>query len=230
MDDFDAISAEPEGGRGDQTIALFLGLYLVVLAFFILLVTISTLEESKSKKVMDSLSSAFTTIVPPSAELQNFQSKDGDVLASQQFQQQITGIFATAVQIEKVEIVQPGRLMRVVLNSDSLFVSGEPKIRPNMFPMLDRTVASLSNRPKGMKFDLEMVIGVKTTRKAMPIVETLEVARAGVFARAMFDRGLPPDSVSVGMRPGNEGEVTLWFHTREIAATKLHFREQGEGR
>lgn len=229
MDDLNAISAGEEEPKGDQTIALFLGLYLVVLAFFILLVTISTLEESKSKKVMDSLSSAFTTIVPPSAQLQNFQSKDGDVLASQEFQQQITGIFSTAVQIEKVEIVQPGRLMRVVMNTDSMFFTKEAKIRPNIFPMLDRTVASLSNRPAGMKFDLEMVIGVPVTGgKAMPIVETLEMSRAGVFARAMHERGLPPDSVSVGMRPGREGEVTLWFYTREIDATKLKFREGEE--
>lgn len=228
MDDFDAIAGHES--TEDHTVALFLGLYLVVLAFFILLVTISTFEESKSRKVMDSLSSTFTTIVPPSAQLQNFQSKDGDVLASQEFQQQITGIFATAVQIEKVEIVQPGRLMRVVMKTDSMFFPGETTIRPNLFPMLDRTVASLSNRPAGMKYDLEMVIGVPTTSgKAMPIVETLEVSRAGAFARAMNERGLSPDSVSVGMRPENVGEVILWFYTREIAATQLKFRDIEKG-
>ena len=55
MDDFDA-PLEPEQTQ-DNTVALFLGLYLVVLAFFILLVTISTLEEAKSQRVMDSLTS-----------------------------------------------------------------------------------------------------------------------------------------------------------------------------
>ena len=149
MDDFDT-TTQPEKGA-DSTVALFLGLYLVVLAFFILLVSISTLEESKSKTVMDSLSSAFTTIVPPSSDLQSFRSKDGDVLAAQEFQEQVTGIFATSVAIEKVEIVQPGKLMRVVFKSDSLFVSGRAEIRDSMYPMLDRTVASLSNRPAGMR-------------------------------------------------------------------------------
>lgn len=226
MDDFDTIIKQPE--KGDTTIALFLGLYLVVLAFFILLVSISTLEEAKSQKVMDSLTSAFTTITPPSAELQTFRSKDGDVLAAQEFQEQVTGIFATSVSIEKIEVVQPGKLMRVVLNSDSLFFSGEARIRPNMYPLLDRTVASLSNRPAGMRFDLEFVIGVPTigSSKSMPIVETLEMTRAGNFAKAMFERGIPPDSVSIGMRPGHVGETVLWFYTRSIEDTKLKFNEQ----
>ncbi|MDH5189304.1 MAG: hypothetical protein OEW37_10160 [Rhodospirillaceae bacterium] len=228
MDDFESIDV-PEK-PGDQTVALFLGLYLVVLAFFILLVSISTLEEAKSAKVMDSLSSAFTTIVPPSADLQSFRSKDGDVLAAQEFQEQVTGIFATAMAIEKVEVVQPGKIMRVVLKSNSLFTTGEATIRPSMYPMLDRTVASLSNRPAGMRFDLEFLIGVPTIGggKSMPIVETLEMTRAGNFAKAMFERGIPPDSVSVGMRPSRADEAVLWFYTRDIESTKLKFKEDTE--
>ncbi|HEY9164098.1 MAG TPA: flagellar motor protein MotB [Magnetovibrio sp.] len=215
----------PPEHAGDQTIALFLGLYLVVLAFFILLVSISTLEEAKSQKVMDSLSSAFTSIVPPSADLQSFKAKDGDVLAGQEFQQQVTGIFATELGIDKVQTVQPGRQMRLILSADSLFFQGEARIRPAMYPLLDRTVAALSNRPTGLRYDLEFVIGTPTLAdgKTMPIAQTLEVSRAGAFARAMFERGIPPDSVSVGMRPGHVGEVIIWFYTRDIEADKLRF-------
>lgn len=223
MDDMDTPIAPEKSG--DQTIALFLGLYLVVLAFFILLVTISTMEDTKSRKVMDSLSSAFTSIVPPSADLQSFKSKDGDVLAGQEFQQQVTGIFATELGIDKIETVQPGRQMRLVLSADSLFFQNEARIRPAMFPLLDRTVAALSNRPLGLRFDLEFVIGTPTLSdgKTMPIAETLEVKRSGAFARAMFERGMPPDSVSVGMRPGHVGEVVIWFYTRDIEVDKLRF-------
>ena len=224
MEDMDTQIA-PEEGAVDNTTALFLGLYLVVLAFFILLVTISTLEETKSKKVMDSLSSTFTSIVPPSADLQSFKAKDGDVLAGQEFQQQVTGIFATELGIDKVETVQPGRQMRLLMPADSIFFQGEARIRPAMFPLLDRTVAALSNRPAGLRFDLEFVIGTPTLAdgKTMPVAQTLEIARAGAFARAMFDRGIPPDSVSVGMRPGHLGETVIWFYTRDIEVDKLRF-------
>jgi len=214
--------------EGPNTVALFLGLYLVVLAFFILLVTISTVEVTKSKKVMDSLSSAFTSIVPPSADLQSFKSKDGDVLAGQEFQQQVTGIFSTALGIDKVETVQPGRQMRLLLKADSLFFQNEARIRPAMFPLLDRAVAALSNRPSGMRYDMEFVIGTATAQdgKTMPVEETLEVRRAGAFANEMNARGIPPDSLAVGMRPGHVDEVVIWFYTRDIEKTKLKFTEE----
>jgi len=228
MDDMDA-QIQPQAKGGENTVALFLGLYLVVLAFFILLVTMSTLEESKSKKVMDSLSSTFTSIMPPSADLQTFKSKDGDVLAGQEFQQQVTGIFATALGIDKVKTVQPGRQMRLQLEADSLFFDNEARIRPAMYPLLDRTVAALSNRPSGLRFDLEFIIGTATAKdgKTMPVEQTLEVLRAGAFARAMNERGIPPDSLSVGMRPGHVGEIVIWFYTRDIEATKLRFDAGG---
>ena len=216
--------------EGPNTIALFLGLYLVVLAFFILLVTISTVEDTKSQRVMDSLSSAFTSIVPPSADLQSFKSKDGDVLAGQEFQQQITGIFSTELGIDKVETVQPGRQMRLLLKADSLFFQDEARIRPAMYPLLDRTVAALSNRPAGLRYDLEFVIGVATAEdgKTMPVEETLAIRRAGAFAGEMNARGIPPDSVAVGIRPGHVGEVVIWFYTRDIEKTKLKFDEEGQ--
>ena len=226
MDDMDAPIGPSEKGA-DHTIALFLGLYLVVLAFFILLVTISTLEETKSKKVMDSLSSAFTSIVPPSADLRTFKAKDGDVLAGQEFQQQITGIFSTELAIDQVETVQPGRQMRLMLAADSLFFQGEDRIRESMYPLLDRTVAALSNRPAGLRYDMEFVIGTPTSAdgKTMPTTETLEVKRAGAFARAMNERGIPPDSISVGMRPGHENQIVIWFYTRDIEADRLRFEQ-----
>ena len=228
MDNMDA-QIQPHKEGGSNTVALFLGLYLVVLAFFILLVTMSTLEESKSKKVMDSLSSTFTSIMPPSADLQTFKSKDGDVLAGQEFQQQVTGIFATALGIDKVKTVQPGRQMRLMLQSDALFFDNEARIRPAMYPLLDRTVAALSNRPAGLRFDLEFVVGTATAEdgKTMPVEQTLEVLRAGAFARAMNERGIPPDSLSVGMRPGHVGEIVIWFYTRDIEASKLRFDGDG---
>lgn len=219
---------ESTAEQGPNTVALFLGLYLVVLAFFILLVTISTVEETKSKKVMDSLSSAFTSIVPPSADLQNFKSKDGDVLAGQEFQQQVTGIFSAALGIDKIETVQPGRQMRLVLRADSLFFQNEARIRPAMFPLLDRAVAALSSRPAGLRYDMEFVIGTTTAKdgKTMPVEETLEVRRAGAFANEMNARGIPPDSLAVGMRPGHVGEVMIWFYTRDIEKSKLQFKEE----
>ena len=115
--------------------------------------------------------------------------------------------------------------MRLLLKADSLFFDGEARIRPAIYPLLDRTVASLSNRPRGLRFDLEFMIGTPPSEdgKTMPVKQTLEVERAGAFARAMNERGIPPDSLSIGMRPGHLGEIVIYFYTRDIEATRLRF-------
>ena len=215
MDEEDAIPQDDSTAQGGGSITLFLALYLLVLAFFILLVSISTLEKVKSQAVMDSLTSTFAAILPPTSDLTQFASKDGDILAGQVFQSQMTELFSTAVQVIKVEVVQPGRLMRAVLPSDTLFFPATTKIREAQFPLLDRIVATLSGRPPGLRYEMQFVIGSPyAVGTSLPIRGTLETSRASVFVRDMLSRGAPPDSLSVGLKPGDTDEITLWFHVR----------------
>lgn len=229
MYDNEAIPHEPREGSGGSTTSLFLGLYLLVLSFFILLVSISTREELKSQAVMDSLTSTFRTILPPSTDLTGFSTKEGELVIGQRFQEQITKIFTTAIRVIKVEIVQPGRVMRVVMPADALFLTGETEIRPARFPLLDRLVATLSGRPSGVRYDMEFVIGsAYTPDNDLPIRQTLEMARVGSFARAMLARGVPPDSISTGLRPGSREDVVIWFYVRDPEETRLRFEAANE--
>ena len=229
MHDNEAIPHEPREGSGGSTLSLFLGLYLLVLSFFILLVTISTREKLKSQAVMDSLTSTFTTILPPSTDLTAFAGKEGAVLVGQEFQEQITKIFTTSMRVIKIEIVQPGRLMRLTLPADALFFTGGTEIRPARFPLLDRLVATLSGRPPGLRYDMEFIVGsVYTPDNDLPLRQTLEMARAGAFARAMLARGVPPDSISVGLKPGSREDVVIWFYVRDPEETRLRFGAANE--
>ncbi len=213
---------EPEPAGAPNNTAMFLSLFLLVLAFFILLVTISTLEEVKSKSVMDSLTTTFTSIVPPSTDPTRFKSKDGDIITAQQFQETVTELFSTAIQVAQVKIVHPGRLMQVQMPARELFVEGEARLQARQFEFLDRLVAASSGRPPGLRFDLEFVIGSRLRDDGgLPQSQTLELARAGAFAREMFERGLPPDSVAIGIEPGDPDQVTLWFHIRREEETRL---------
>jgi hypothetical protein len=220
---------DPTEGHGGSSIALFLALYLLVLAFFILLVSISTIEETKSQAAMDSLASSFTTILPPSLRLTAVSDSEGEVLAGQQFQEQVTNIFSTTIQVTKVDVIQPGRLMRVQVATDVLFEAGKAEIREANKPLLDRIVASLSGRPPGFRFDMEFVIGSSyEPGKIMSVGQTLEMSRAGAFVREMLSRGVPPDSVAVGIRPGDPKKIDIWFYVRSSDETRLKFKKPGD--
>lgn len=200
--------------RGDQTIALFLGLYVLVLAFFIVLVSISTPENVKSKAVMDSLSSTFASILPPSTDLTPFATREGEVVALA-LQSDVQGLFTTAIQVAKVEIVNPGRLMRVRIPAASLFFPNTTEVREGQLPLLDRVVATLSAAPPGMRHEMEFIIGTRYAENGLlPDEETLSIKRAAAFAGGLAKRGAPPGSVAIGVQPGDPEEIVLWFHVR----------------
>lgn len=223
MIELDAPTRQEDGV--DNTIALFLGLYLVVLAFFIMLVTISTIEETKSSTVMNSLNSTFTAVVTPSAVLDPFQSKDGDIVAGQEYQEHVTKIFSTSLAVAKVEVVQPGRLMRVTFEPAQLFFDDEARIRETSHALLDQIVATVSSRRAGLRNDLEMVMDTPNEpgKPTMSTKQELPMARVGAFAREMSSRGLPPDSLAVGLKPGQGNQVVMWFYTRDVEDSRLQF-------
>jgi flagellar motor protein MotB len=216
----------PSSEAVNPALPVYLGLFLLVLAFFIVLVSMSTIEKVRSNAVMNSLTSAFSSILPPTNTPAPFLSLEGDILAAPQFQAQIGELFSTAIQVAKVEVVQPGRLMRVAMPAESLFVEGQAQVKPEHYPLLDRVVATLSGRPPGLRFDMEFVLGVRAgAGRALPVEQTLEMARAGAFAREMARRGAPPDSVAIGLSAGDPGDAVMWFYVRGEEETRLRFLE-----
>ncbi len=218
MDDHPAIPFIPasDKGRDGPSISLFLSLFLLILAFFILLVAISTFEDVKSQAVMDSLTSTFTTVLPTQSDPTEFTAKDGDIIAGQQFQDQVTDIFSAAMSVAKVEVVQPGKKMRVSFPINSMFVNASSDLRPVSIPLLDRIVAALSSPPTGLKYDMEFVVGTNYLKgRELPVQQNLELSRAGSFAREMARRGVPPNSIAVGIEPADPKRANVWFYVRE---------------
>lgn len=224
----DDIALPPERPpAGDSSITLFLGLFLLILAFFILLVSISTIEKVKSTVVQDSLTSAFSTILPPVTSPTTLTALEGEILAGPQFQDEVRGLFETSLQVAKVEVVQPGRLMVVDIPADVLFVPGEATFQPTQQPLFDRIVASVSGAPPGLRFDMEFVIGAPYVRERdLPVIQTLEIARAGAFAREMATRGVPPQNIVVGVRRGDPKNVAIYFYVRSAEEAQLRFLDE----
>jgi len=225
MDDIRTQLRPPsEPVRDAGTTTLFLGLFLLVLAFFALLVSISTVQEARSSAVIDSVTSAFASVLPPSTDPTRFTSKDGDVLAAQQFQDEITKLYATSLQVAQVEILQPGRSMRVRLPTNLLFEGEDVRLRKSAISLLDRMVTSLSGRPPGLRFDMEFVIGSRSADSSnLSSNQTLEMARAGAFARRMISRGVPPDSIAIGIAPNDPDQVEIWYYVRRVDELQLQF-------
>lgn len=198
----------------------------VMFAFFILLFSMSTFSDVKTSAVRASLNSAFASVVPPSMEATSFTSTTGRFLGSDEFQGAMTKLFATALAVEKIEIVQPGSIMRVIVNADSLFLPDTTTIREAYIPMVDRLIAALSGRPQGYHFDMEFVIGTaEGDGRKIPVAQTLQMARAGAFVRDMLARGVPPDTIAIGVRKGNPEQIVMWFYVRSADEVRSFYKQ-----
>lgn len=224
MNDFEKMATAKAGSGG--SVALFLGLFLLVLAFFILLVSISTIENVKSQEVMNSLTSTFSGLVTPVTDPTKFVSMQGEILAPEAFQEHIVGVFSTAVKVDRVKIIQPGRVMRVDLQAHELFEDGSAIIRSGRKVLIDQIVASLSANPKNKRYEMAFLIGSTLSGSDMlPITQTLELSRAGSFARKVIERGAPSDSISVGVREGAPSDITIHFYIRDEELARLNFEK-----
>jgi len=204
----------------------FLALYLLILAFFIWLVSLARFEGVKSLAVINSLKSTFET-------KQKEEEKDittiitSKILSSKQFEDNIRGLFSTLLGVEKVEAPTPGQNMRVVMKADTLFETEKTKIKEFNYKFMDRVVASLSERPPGYHFDVEFIVRSKQDSSGygtLPTDQTLQMARAGNFVRTMLARGAPPDSVSIGVREGDPQRIVLWFHIRSPVEVDNYYK------
>jgi hypothetical protein len=225
MSDEDEREEEPPPIK-DPAAALFLALFMLLLAFFILLNTLSTLEEVKSQAVMDSLLSAFTSIMPPATNPTPFSSQVGEAISAQQSQQSLTQLFETAIPLVKITVVQPGRQMVVRMHPEALFERETSNIRAGMQPFLDRLAASLGRVPRGYRYDVAFQITSEEERGGkLPEQQNLTVLRTGVFARTLLARGAPKDSLSVGVKPDQVEQIEMFFNLRQADEAKIDFRQ-----
>lgn len=222
MDDED----EPKAAQKDPTLALFLGLYLILLAFFVLLNTMATLKEDRVKAVLGSLLSTFSTEILNTLNPTEFTASVGNELSTQEFHREIRDFFEVAVPLSRVEFYSAGSVMRIRMPADQLFEPGSIVVRDDREDLMFRITRALKRRVAGLRYEVEFstftgpFIGDETATG-----QVIEIARAGSFARVVADSGAPVNSLTIGAQPGNPGEIEMTFLVRVVEQARVDFSE-----
>ena len=76
-----------------------------------------------------------------------------------------------------------------------------------------------------MRHDLELVMGSRFVKdKDLSTERNLEMRRADAFVSKMRKHGVPPDSVTVGIKPGNPDQIIMWFYVRSIGELRENLK------
>lgn len=206
---FPALPTADAGGP-DTTASLFLSLILLVLAFFIVMVSISRVDAERSTGVIESFAGTFASGVPRAASQ---GAQRGNVVDGEDLEQSLKRLFATELAIAEFRSVVPGRILEIEMAGEVLFHRDEARIRLARSRLLDRLVATVTMRPLGQRVDVQGLVSTGTPKGSdMPTSPSaLSVKRAGAVGEALIRRGLPRSRLAVGFSAGQNDRIVLVF-------------------
>ena len=212
----------------DPSVVLFLGLYLILLAFFILLSTISSISLSKSVAVVGSVKSAFRSDSPVDAlSGDSFLRALGGGQLDQRFLGSVRASFSSAFPNQEVDETAVGAAVQFVVSADAIFEPGSPAVQDGAGDLLEKLATSLTTSVLGFHNEVEIVLrtGEGLASDGKP-EQRLFIERAGLLAREMVANGVRPRAMQMGLRAGPRGTIAFLFRQTDKTATILSFEGQ----
>lgn len=206
----DDAPAKDDGGEDIGVIVLMLGLYLIVLAFFILLNAISEDSPEKRDLVVESVMEGFS-----------FKNEGGlvgdgldEVAAIPLYrvtENAIEGVIETYLSFDEYEVSKSGERLFVTMELERFFRQNEIKLIPEMILFFEDLGAILSAPKKGLKIIGEILVKGDHSDVA-PNFTGLSTAgeRATLFTRALTEQGVIPAHMSAAALTGRPQIVMIF--------------------
>lgn len=211
MSDIDEFKEKVEV-RDMGTIVLMLGLYLILLSFFILLNTMADVSEEKVQQTSQSVAQGFGFQRAGDMTMRD----DVDMLATPVFEivaREIQNVAESYISDTSFEIAINGSQMVLTIDSKKLFAPGSIRIRPAMAYFFEDMSKIISSKRAGSVLMTEIVIKNNETDIGGSQIPLRELAgrRSALFARALVERGVEPSSIHTSIEMTGETKVEIIF-------------------
>lgn len=189
---------------GDGATLLYLGVFILLLAFFILLNSISHFHDEKVGAVIRSVDEAFSSqavLTGSAGDRQKVREEAARAL------QDLGDLIRAELPLAKVEAGTETGTLHVTMPASALFVGDGIAIRPDQQALMDRVARALEPRRHGVSVRAELLFSTRDVPDTGPLV-----ARAGALARALSALGANSAWMSVGLEKGAAaGQLRLLF-------------------
>ena len=204
----DEIQQPEESGENMGTILLMLSLYLIVLAFFILLNAISESSQSKSDIVVESIMDGFS-FRTTGESMYDDPVKDVDKPSYDHIAMDLKGIIEAYLSLQDYKFKHESTRMHVYIMANRLFEEGTMLLKPNMVGFME----DLSKLLKAQHYGLHIVSEIRVRSNTDGVYPAVEMAgrRAALLVRALEDRGVDKHLLSAVALLDNRDEVELYF-------------------
>lgn len=213
--------------QNEPWVVIFLSLFLILLAFFILLNALATIEETKARKVLTSVAATFRSVVDFETRAQLLISDLGPTPEAQEVMEALEQLWVTAVPIAKVEKLTNGQVMQMTIPVNELFLGRKAVLRADREALFDQTGLLLALTAKGGITEAEVVFGTRRADGTLADSEgRLAAERAGRIAAALVGHGAPPDRLAIGLWEDDPAMLRVRFEIREEARSQVTFKKE----
>ncbi len=201
---------EEEAVEPSDTNALFVSLYLVVLAFFILLSTISEKDLEKTKQAMSSLTDVFASelgkvIVPPiSPGVHSFAS-----VVTIYFDE-VEELLKNNFQMEKIKVLRKGSKMQITIPAELLFREGKIALKRGKRNFIKNLSGILNQELNHTVSNLSINVGSRALSGLKQRENySMDVKRAGFFVKELIKNGSAERSIIAGVAPDAQRNIVI---------------------
>ncbi|MEX2453928.1 MAG: hypothetical protein WD470_04450 [Rhodospirillaceae bacterium] len=196
----------------DPTLVQVLSLFLLLLAFFVVLFNASHYDKGRADAVGESLTSTFQSAGRPTQNPSRNTSQSGETPGDELVLRKLGDLIGTELRIAEVKIVRAGRLLQVRAATDDFFLPGSSEMRAERGAIVSELSRLAGDPVDGRRHKVELFVGSEwVTPDVLRETVPLPIARAAGFAEQLIARGALPGTVMAGTRPEDEGTVTLLF-------------------
>lgn len=197
----------------DNTLGLFVALYLILLAFFIVLTSASQHAASRAAAAMESVNTTFQPEAPNAHD--DIDPRAVEAASNDPVLQSFQRAFFAEFNLEGRFANRGGNTFEVQFPEEYLFSAGSFRVRADMHPFLDQLVGGLGQSSTGWKQELAIMFGVGSGPVAAEMTRSQEVAvrRAGSLARYLTESGVDDGRFTTGFVAIPEGEILAVFRS-----------------
>ncbi len=209
----------------DTTSIIFVSLYLLLLAFFIFLHSISVFREERVRSVLGSVEIAFQGLSRDTpAERQ--KKLTGEEQGTQAFHAKLKNVFETAMPLVESRKAEGGTRLQFTASLKDLFSGGSLTPRGSLDTFLEEVAAALIDRNRNLSTDMEIMIGTGVTLPdSGDRAPSLAAQRLNALVRLFLQKGVAARNLSIGMEAGDAGLVHFSFFPRKDLG--FQFRPDG---
>lgn len=218
-------------GAKNGSLLMNLSLFIMLLAFFIVLNAISTFEENKVRPIMSSVIVTFSGDAPMQEVMPSITPDPLESLREGATIERIDALFKSQITSYEAQKNESNGVMQIDLpldvfssaimaigQEDLLNVSPDDQLKGKKF-FLPTLVSIMGSDEKGVTYRMDMILHVGDNPAHMQNREPQKLEqvmkRAARLAEKLETAGLGQRLISIGTEKGDESTVTLLFRPHE---------------